>query len=332
MGTRQRGLQMIHKFAALLLLAPWAWAEMVIVPDLVVPAELAERTEEEKLRLKEEALEVIEVLEAQFPQSARLRATVTTQRPSSDPPEKKLAGEISFARAGDQLFFLCTFGQGWSRSSSYNGQQGRVLYDGINKTTGAKVGAIIDPADFDGDIRMMLGLGLENLTPFKERCGVSGLLNAPLCTPGEGCGWEVLSLDEQKLLLRIINGSGSSIFELDRTHGGNVIRQEYWVNFGTEKSQRISYLEQYELTQVENSWLPLIYTYYSPHHGGSTSRYDYEWLELGIDAAPENFVVAFPEGTEIRDQTTVAARATRLKAKMAQKVEAWHISFWELFE
>lgn len=315
----------------------WSWpghTEVIQVPDLVFPTVSDTLSAREKVLRMEEASKVVLALEAAYPKSARYRCMQMEEHPEGERPGKLTDGELTIARTVDKFYYICHLRQGWNRSFSHNGTQTHLIYDhwdAVNRTNVPR-GVIVENQERLGIDDLVFVLGLGNLTPFFLRNGLSKFMTHPPCLGSVGCAWEVITLDEKRLLLRLINGSGSRLVELDLLRGGNIVRDEQWWLDKEQKPKRYGYLREYELVQVDGFWLPKMYEFFSPSQEGSTTRFEYEWLELNVDSSPKNFVLQFPEGMEIKDETTVAARASRLKGEMAQKVEDWHIAFWELFE
>jgi hypothetical protein len=306
------------------------------VGELVLPARPPAETMAEKLLLKEQAVKVVEELELAFPKAARVKIKKETLCPPRKPPKHTEYADIAYALQEVSAHFLCDISrevapaQNERTASSYNGgsvhvvsynPEGTVTSGYVKQLTGVPVMTLAGE------------MGLEFLPIFYGYTGLGQKLASGTNIILAGSEWEVLDLTPERLVIRFFGGPfPSTILEFDRRLGGSLVRWETWKGWGTGEAVKTAALKRYELTQLEGKWLPRRYDFVGLPKPTFELQYEYEWLDISLDPAPENFLVQIPPNVQLYDNTTVAARAQAQKKQISKRWTDIKISFWGWFD
>ena len=331
----------MHYFllSSLLLFAPFIHAETVSVSPWIIDVPPPEVTPEKQAELKQQALATIKALEASAPRSVTFRSDYEAKKPES--LTRSFSAHISAAHTEGQWLYKVERKREHS-TYAFDGTSHRNLEYTQDKVRGfVPAGSIVVEEEADQAWFTLMFSGMEHIPSFtrvnlygETGVGISNTLDM-LGTESEH-RWDVVDVQPEVLVIRIFDaayGGHSQIIGIDRLHGGNVVRREVVEKFGTPDARIYSRLAEYELAEVGAYWLPRVLKFESGEGEKLESRiYTFTWEDAGATRTPADFWLEFPPGAIIRDETTTAARATRMRHRMQRKVGEWNSEFWGWFE
>jgi hypothetical protein len=305
----------------------WTEPSLTVVPELVLP-ERPEMAREEVEQEKQEVLRLLGEVERGFPKTGRMKKTVEVWDMELDERLNRESMEYVFAHQADGARFYHYIEEDAKKrlDVTHNMKATRELLRVKTADDGEVYrGTVIDLTAHDDYTSFMHDNGLRFMTPFH----LSGSLYKTLATPGQmgGEAWEVLDLTAERLVVRLFTTVHHSVVvELDLTRGGNLVRYEEWIYWGQPKAKKASCLQEYELVEVEGRWMPARYDVVAPGGQVVLFRHEFQWSELDKEIKPEEFFIQFPPNAETEDETTVAAKASRMKDAMNQRVQSLLLS------